>query len=143
MGAVVWLVVGLALVGAELLTLDLVLVMLGVAALAAAGVAVAGGDLWLQLVTVAAASAGLLLGVRPIAKRHLEVRGLAQGADLMEGRQAVVVAEVGEDRGQVRIDGELWRARPYAGGRDIAVGEGVVIAHVDGATLHVYPEEHL
>jgi len=141
--AVVWLVLGLALVGAELLTLDLVLVMLGVAALAAAGVAVAGGDLWLQLVTVAASSAGLLLGVRPVARRHLEVRGLAQGADLLEGRHAVVVVEVGEDRGQVRIDGELWRARPYAGGRDLAVGEGVVIAHVDGATLHVYPEEHL
>jgi membrane protein implicated in regulation of membrane protease activity len=40
----------------------------------------------------------------------------------------------------VRLDGELWRARAYAGGADVAAGRTVVVASVEGATLHVYPE---
>ncbi|CAB4930934.1 unannotated protein [freshwater metagenome] len=142
MSAVVWLVVGLALVAAEALTLDLVLVMLGLAALAAAGVAVLGGGLALQLLAVAGASGVLLLGVRPVVKRHLTAGpALPQGSDRLRGRTAVVVSTVGEAGGQVRMDGELWRAVPYAGGRDLAVGEPCVVAGVEGVTLHVYPEE--
>ncbi len=142
MSAVVWLVVGLALLGAELLTLDLVLVMLGAGALAAGGVALAGGGPALQLLALAGTSGVLLLGVRPVAKRHLTRQpALPQGGERLHGRRAVVTAAVTADGGQVRLSGELWRARPYAGGRDLAVGEPVVVAEVSGATLHVYPEE--
>lgn len=139
----VWLVAGLVLCAAELLTLDLVLLMLGAAALATAGAAVVmpDGALAAQLAVFSASTLVLLLGVRPVARRHLQVQALPSGPDRLRGRTGVVVQDVGEDRGQVRLGGELWRARPYAGGDDLPAGTAVVVAQVQGATLHVYPED--
>lgn len=140
--AVVWLVVGLGLCGAELLTLDLILVMLGGAALVTAGGALALPGIAAQVVLFVGASLVLLGGVRPVAKRHLtSAPALPHGADRLRGRMATVIEQVGPDSGQVRLDGELWRARPMTAGLDAAPGVHVIVSEVQGATLLVYPEE--
>ena len=141
MPAVVWLVAGLALLGAELLTLDLLLLMLGFAALVTAGAALVIDPFALQLVVFRAFSGQLLVGVRPFARRALEVRALPSGNDRLVGRRATVVETVGPDAGQVRLDGELWRARPYLGGPEIPAQSAAVVAAVEGATLRVYPAD--
>lgn len=141
MAAVVWLVLGLALIGAELLTLDFILVMLGIGALVAGLATLLDAPVWLAALVFTGVSVSLLLGLRPVAKRHFEVRGLDQGADLLTGRKAVVVVEVSHDGGQVRMDGELWAARPHIREDQLAPGTHVVVAFVEGVTLHVYPEE--
>ncbi len=139
---VVWLVLGVALIAAEMLTLDLVLVMVGTAALLAAGSAALGAGLTVQLLVLAAGSAVGLLGVRPPVKRHLnQGPDLPQGSDRLVGHPATVVEEITEGTGQVRLDGELWRARPYAGLPDIPAGTAVSVASVSGVTLYVYPQE--
>lgn len=140
--AIVWLVLGVALIAAETLTLDLVLIMFGVAALLAGGAALLGAGLTVQLLVLAAGSAVGLLGVRPTVKRHLsQGPDLPQGSDRLVGHPATVVQEVTEGAGQVRLDGELWRARPYAGLPDIPAGTAVHVASVSGVTLYVYPQE--
>lgn len=139
--AALWLFVGVALCVGELFTLDLVLLMLGASALAAAGVAVLTDGLPAQLAVFVATALVLLLGVRPVVRRHLEVAALPSGHERLPGRTAVVVQHVAAGSGQVRVDGELWRARPYAGGADLPLGTTVVVAAVEGATLHVYPQE--
>lgn len=141
MSAAVWLVIGLLLCAAELLTLDLVLLMLGTAALVTAGAALVTASLPLQLVVLAGSAGALLVLVRPVARRHLAVAALPSGRDRLRGRAVTVVQEVADDSGQVRLDGELWRARPYAGGPPVAVGRTAVVGAVEGATLFVYPEE--
>ncbi len=142
MPAVLWLVLALALCAGELLTLDLVLLMLGGAALAGAGAALVADAVVVQAL-VAGVTGLLLLGlVRPLARRHLEVPGRLSGRARLTGRTALVVEAVTENSGQVRLDGELWRARPWSGGHDVAAGRTVVVASVEGATLHVYPSEH-
>ena len=60
---------------------------------------------------------------------------------MLTGASALVVERVSEDTGQVRINGELWRARPYAGGPPLPAGRTAVVGSVEGATLLVYPEE--
>ena len=55
------------------------------------------------------------------------------GAEALVGRRAIVAAECAPD-GQVRVAGELWRARCRAGA---AVGDEVVVTEVDGLLLHV------
>jgi membrane protein implicated in regulation of membrane protease activity len=45
---------------------------------------------------------------------------------------------VSDDTGQVRLNGELWRARPYAGGPPVEAGQPVHVGAVEGATLLVY-----
>lgn len=139
--AVLWLLAGLVLCAGELLTLDLVLLVLGTSAIVTAGAALAVDGLAAQLVVFVGTALVLLLGVRPAVRRHLAVPALPGGHERLPGRVAVVVQHVGEDGGQVRVDGELWRARPYAGGADLPVGTDVVVALVEGATLHVYAHE--
>lgn len=55
------------------------------------------------------------------------------GAEALVGQRAVVAADCMPE-GQVRVAGELWRARCEAGA---GVGDEVVVREVDGLTLVV------
>lgn len=138
----VWLLVGVGLVVAEMLTLTVVLGLLGLAALAAALVALLGGPLPLQVIAFAGSSAALLVFARPAAQRMLakgdDAGGSRTDARVLTGSTALVVERVSDDTGQVRLNGELWRARPYAGGPPVEAGQPVSVAAVEGATLLVY-----
>lgn len=136
----VWLIAGVGLVLAEIFTLTLVLGMVGVGALAAAAVAFAGLGAAAQLIAFATTSTALLVFVRPPVKRALDRGGTTERTDprVLTGASALVVERVSEDSGRVRINGELWRARPYAGNAPIESGSPVSIAAVEGATLLVY-----
>jgi membrane protein implicated in regulation of membrane protease activity len=138
-----WLVLGVVLIVSEVLSLTLVLGMLGVGALVAAGVAFAGLGPLLQIVAFAGASTGLLLFVRPPVKAALDRAGTTDRTDvrMLQGSTAVVVQRITDDSGQVRMHGELWRARPYAGTGPVDVGKPVSVAGVDGATLLVYSSD--
>jgi membrane protein implicated in regulation of membrane protease activity len=139
----VWLVVGTVLVVSEIFTLTLVLGLLGVGALVAAGLAFAGAGPLLQVLGFAAASTALLLFVRPPVKAALDRGGTTDRTDprILTGSTAVVVQRVTDDSGQVRLHGELWRARPYAGTGPVDVGRPVSVAAVEGATLLVYSSD--
>ncbi len=138
---ILWLIAGVVLLVVELFTLSLVLGMLGVAALVTAIAAFAGLGPVPQVVAFTAVSAALLIVVRPPVREAL---GRGNDGDQndprnLAGSTAVVVQRVSDDGGQVRLNGELWRARPYAvGGGPIEVGEPVSVASVKGATLLVY-----
>lgn len=135
-----WLIAGVVLVLTEVFTLTLVLGLVGVGALAAAAVAFAGLGAAAQLVAFAATSTALLVFVRPPVKKAIDRGGTSERTDprVLTGASAVVVERVSEDSGQVRINGELWRARPYEGNAPIESGAPVSVAAVEGATLLVY-----
>ena len=134
-----WLVLAAVLIVVELLTLTIALGMLGVAALLTAGVALLGGGPVVQSIAFAVTSLGLLVFVRPPVQRMLTSRDDAStDPRALSGSTAVVVERVSDDTGQVRLHGELWRARPYAGGGPVEAGREVSVAAVDGATLLVY-----
>jgi membrane-bound serine protease (ClpP class) len=62
-------------------------------------------------------------------------RRVAVGAETLVGRRAVVASDCMPE-GQVRVAGELWRARCRGGA---GVGDEVVIREIDGLTLVVEP----
>lgn len=138
-----WLVLGVVLVLSELVTLTIVLGMLGVGALVAAVLALVGLDPAFQLLGFAAASTALLVFVRPPVKAVLDRGGSTERTDarMLQGATAVVVQRVTDDSGQVRLNGELWRARPYAGTGPVDVGKPVSVAAVEGATLMIYSSD--
>ena len=141
---VVWLVLGAVLIVVEVLTLTIALGMLGVAALLAAGVALLGGGVVLQSLTFGAASLGLLVFARPPVQRMIERMGddgHSTDARALTGSTAMVVERVTDHTGQVRLNGELWRARPYAGTGPVDVGASVSVAAVEGATLLIYSSD--
>jgi membrane protein implicated in regulation of membrane protease activity len=140
---IVWLIVAAVLGVAELLTMTFAFGLIAVAAVVAAVVGVFHIDLPLQLAAfVAAAGAGLVF-VRPIAVRHLkQPPALRTGVAALVGRSAIVLEEVNEHGGRVRIDGEEWSSRPYMDDSlVIPVGTKVDVMQIKGATALVYPRE--
>jgi membrane protein implicated in regulation of membrane protease activity len=59
----------------------------------------------------------------------------AVGVETLVGKSAVAVGELRPD-GQVRVDGEIWRARCDMG---CDAGSELVVTAVDGLTLEVAP----
>lgn len=140
MGAILWLLAGLILIGAEALSGDLILLMLAGGALSAAGVsAVFDPPLWVDGVVFAVMSLLLLFAVRPIARRHMFTRPqLATNTEALVGAEAVVTAPVTVDGGQVKFGGDVWTARAAQIGDRFAEGESVTVLEIDGATAVVW-----
>lgn len=139
----VWLIAAGALAVGEMLTLALVLGMTSAGALAAAATAAAGaGPTW-QVLVFALVSVALLLGLRPVAKRHLQsAPPTATGVDALIGAPATVLAPVdGGDGGRVKIGGEIWSARAFPEGETLPVGTPVRVLRIDGATAVVHSTE--
>jgi membrane protein implicated in regulation of membrane protease activity len=136
--ALIWLIAALALAGAEALTGDLFLLMLGGGALAAAGSSLIFDELWIDGAVFAVVSVLLLVLVRPALRRHFQSgTGLPEPARALEGKSALVLDRVGRHEGQVKLDGEIWTARPYNDDDVFEPGENVTVVHIDGATAVV------
>jgi membrane protein implicated in regulation of membrane protease activity len=142
MAWIVWLIVAGVLGVAELLTTTFAFGLIAAAAVVAAVIGAFHIALPLQLAAfVVAAGAGLGF-VRPIALRHLKQPPvLRTGTAALVGRSAIVLEEVTEHGGRVRIDGEEWSSRPYDESLVIPVGAKVDVMQIKGATALVYPRE--
>jgi membrane protein implicated in regulation of membrane protease activity len=137
--AVIWLVVGLILVVAEVLSGEFVLLMLGGGALVAAGVSLAAGGVLAGAVAFAVASGLLVFAVRPALRRRLE-RGIEHStmhSKALVGAAAVVVNRVDGHGGQIKLRGELWSARACDGHEVIEPGATVTVMDIAGATALV------
>ena len=140
MGALIWLVAALALAGAEALTGDLFLLMLSGGALSAAGAtALLGGPVWVDGAVFAAVSILLLVLVRPaLRKRFAAGTGLPEPMKALEGKSALVLDKVARHEGQVKLDGEVWTARPMNDDDVFEAGDHVTVMRIDGATAVVF-----
>jgi membrane protein implicated in regulation of membrane protease activity len=139
---IVWLIVAAGLGVAELLTTTLAFGLIALAAVVAAVIGAFDLGLPLQLAAfVVAAGAGLGI-VRPIAIRHIkQPPPLRTGVAALVGRSAIVLEEVTEHSGRIRIGGEEWSSRPYDDSLVIPVGTKVDVMQIQGATALVYPRE--
>ena len=136
--ALIWLIAALALAGAEALTGDLFLLMLGGGALAAAGSSLVFDDLWVHGAVFLVVSILLLVVVRPVLRRHFTSgKGLPEPAKALEGKSALVLDRVARHEGQVKLDGEIWTARPLNDDDVYEPGDHVTVVHIDGATAVV------
>jgi membrane protein implicated in regulation of membrane protease activity len=140
---IVWLIVAAVLGVAELLTTTLAFGLIAVAAVAAAVVGAFNLSFALQLAAFAVAAGAGLGFVRPIAIKHVkQPPALRTGAAAVVGRSAIVLEEVTEHGGKVRIDGEEWSSRPYLDeSLVIPAGTKVDVMQIKGATALVYPRE--
>ncbi len=95
-----------------------------------------------QVLVFAGVSVLGLATVRPAIKKRLH-RGAdpaVMGIDALEGALALVVEQVAEGRGMVKIGGELWQARPYDSTQVVEPGVQVRVVEVKGATALVWRE---
>jgi membrane protein implicated in regulation of membrane protease activity len=137
--ALIWLIVALGLAGAEVLTGDLFLLMLGGGALAASGSSLIFDDVWVHGIVFLVASVLLLVGVRPALRRHMmSGKGLAEPMKELEGKSALVLDKVARHEGRVKLDGQEWSARPLNDNDVYEPGDQVTVMHIDGATAVVF-----
>jgi len=135
----IWVLIAIVLVVAEMLTLDLVLLMLAGGALAAALAAELGVDnIVAQGVVWAVVSLLLLLFLRRWMLQHLKLRGkqAQTNAQSYVGRTGVTVTEVTAAGGRIKFLGEVWTARS-ADGTTVPNGTHVTVTQIDGATAVV------
>jgi membrane protein implicated in regulation of membrane protease activity len=140
---IVWLIVAAVLGVAELVTITFAFGIIAVAAVVAAVVGVFHLDLGIQLAAFAVAAGAGLGFLRPFAIRHVkQPPALRTGTAALVGRSAIVLEEVNEHSGRVRIEGEEWSSRPYLDeSLVIPVGTKVDVMQIKGATALVYPRE--
>lgn len=139
--ALVWLIVALVLMVAEVLSGDFVLLMLGFGALAGAASASLTGSPLIDVLVFAASSAGLIWIARPALKRRfLHGPGVKTGVEALIGAHAIVLSTVDGHSGRIKIGGDVWSARSFVEGVRIEPGTKVTVVEIAGATAVVSPE---
>jgi len=139
-----WLGLAVVLGLIELVTVNLVFLMLGLGAAAASVAAAAGAPAWAQVVTAVGSAMVLLAVVRPAAMRHIHTPNrLRSGVSALIGTSGVVLERVDGTglSGRVRIAGEIWSARALDEHAVLEPGSTVDVVSIDGATAIVYPTE--
>ncbi len=136
-----WGVVALGLAAAELLTLDLTLLML--AAGAAAGGATAlvfPGLWWLQVVVAIIVAVLTLLVLRPtLLAKVRNAPGYRSSLESLVGSSGVATGQITASIGEVKVQGQIWDARAFDPAMPVEVGDDVEVYGIDGITLIVYP----
>lgn len=133
-----WVIAALVLVGVEIVTLDLLFLMLAGGAVVGAIATGVGAPPVVAIGLAAVTAVGLIGVVRPIALRHLRTPvALRSGVDALQGAEAIVVERVDVNDGRVKIGGEIWSARTYHPDDVYEPGARLNVMKIDGATALV------
>lgn len=136
-----WLGAAALLGVAELVSLDLVLVMLAVGALGGAATAALGGAVVLQALVAGLISFAMLFLVRPGFVRRLHSGPeMRIGPETLIGLQAVAPTAISTHApGRIKVGGEDWLAKPYDESVTIEAGTLVEVLQIRGTTALVHP----
>jgi membrane protein implicated in regulation of membrane protease activity len=134
-----WLMIAVALGVLELISTDLILIMLAGGALVGMVVALVGAPVALQIVLALATAVGLLALIRPNMVHRLHAGPtLRTGAEALIGQRGFVVEPLSHiTAGRVKIGGEVWTAKPYDEDDQIEEGTAVDVVSIKGATAYV------
>lgn len=134
-----WLVVFVACVVAEIISLGLTTIWFAGGALAAAVAAALSAPIWLQIVLFFGVSLVLLYFTRPIAVKYFNKDRVKTNAESLVGQQAIVISEINnlQGIGQVLVNGQEWSARNVDDSTQLAVGSVVIVRAISGVKLMV------
>ena len=141
---ILWAVLGIALIVAEIFTSGFVLLWFGVGALVASFAGLVGlNSLALQFLIFAVVSISLTAASRTVFA-NLFTRGamgqsLKSGVDALPGKVGTVVtsSQGAMQEGAVKVFGSTWTAYPAAGEEPLVAGERVLVESVEGASIYV------
>lgn len=138
---IIWLVLGVLLIVAEVFTLGFVLLWFGIGAIAAAIVGLLGGGLGMQFLVFAMVSVALTVMSRTILYDYFPHGGnaLKTGIESLPGRVGTVTIPSGGSlhEAAVRVYGSTWTAYPIDGESELIEGEKVEVVEVRGSSLYV------
>jgi membrane protein implicated in regulation of membrane protease activity len=133
---IIWAVLGVILLSAEVMSGTLVLLFFGVAAFIVAVAKLAGLDvLWIELLVFAVAGGSSLLLFRSKLREALAHRSAGYRGDRHETITLTTAIAAGGE-GRVEYQGTTWTA-VNEGGRALDAGERVMIVRTEGVKLFV------
>ena len=139
-----WTILGVILIVAEIFTPGFVLLWFGVGALAAAFAGLVGvTSLPLQFLIFAIVSTSLTAASRTIFvnyfSRERTGADLKTGVDSLPGQTGIVVSSSrgALHEGAVKVFGSTWTAYPIEGEEPLEAGERVTVERVQGSSLYV------
>lgn len=132
----IWLIIGVLLVIAEMTTFTFYLLWLGLGALAGMLIALIVPSAWLlQLVVAGAVAIVLTYSTKPLTARLHGKREFRDPVDELVGKQGEVIEDIGlSTMGIVRIGTETWSATADT---PIPKGERVIVERRGTAVVHV------
>lgn len=141
-GYVLWIILGVILIVAEIFTLGFVLLWFGIGALAAALIAYLGFGLGLQFLVFAGVSIALTALSRTIFASyfsHDETNLIKTGVDSLPGQiGTVTISSKGAmNEGAVKVFGSTWTAFPANDEDFLREGEKVEVVSVKGSSIFV------
>lgn len=141
-GWILWLVLGVGLIIAEIFTLGFVLFWFGLGALAAAFVGFLGFGFSWQFLAFAVVSVALTAMSRTIFSQYLphnDANAMKSGVDSLPGKiGTVATASKGAlNEGAVKVFGSTWTAYPIDGVTELVEGEKVEVVEVRGSSIYV------
>lgn len=139
MASIIWAIIGVLLMGAEIFIPGFVIFFFGLGAIATAILSllpVIGGSFLLQALLWVAASLGTIGLLRKKLPKIFKPKLLSKKADEYIGRKAVVIERVSPEKpGRIKIEGTTWKA--ISDTETIEKGEEVEILHKENLTFTV------
>jgi membrane protein implicated in regulation of membrane protease activity len=139
---ILWLVLAVGLIIAEIFTLGFVLFWFGIGALAAAIAAFLGLGAGGQFAIFAVVSIALTAMSRTIFAKylpHMNGKGMRSGIDSLPGMVGTVStsSKGALNEGAVKVYGSTWTAFPIDGESTLVEGEKVEVVEVRGSSIYV------
>lgn len=141
----IWLVLLIACIVIEVLTMGLTTIWFAGGALIAILAALLYAPIFVQVILFFVISLLMLFFTRPIAVKYFNRDRVKTNVESMVGRQAIVISEIDnvQATGQVTINGQEWSARSWNDKSRIPVGTVVNIVAISGVKLIVRVDERL
>lgn len=133
-----WLIVIVATLVIEAMTAGLTTIWFSAGALAALTASYLGISFPLQIIIFIVISITALIFTRPLVKNKIHKNKVKTNADMVIGKQAIVVETICpiEGKGQVKVDGKIWSAKSE-NSENIPKDELVTIEKIEGVHLIV------
>lgn len=140
--AMIWLLLIVAFLVAEAVTVTVISLWFAAGALAAMLVSLTGGSVAFQVTVFLAVSVLTLAALRPLVRKHLTPKLTRTNVDSVLGTTGFVTEDIDNvaAQGQVKLGGMYWTARSTSGA-PLTKGTMIRVDRIEGVKVFVSPAE--
>ena len=137
--SLLWLILLVALLVIEIITLGLTTIWFAGGALVVAIASMIGAPWPIQVILFFVVSLALLFATRPVAVKYFNKDRVKTNVEGMIGKQGIIISTVDnlQGIGQVNVDGMEWSARANEDSMQYPAGTVVIVTGVQGVKLIV------
>lgn len=140
--AMIWLLLIVAFLVAEAVTVTVISLWFAAGALAAMLASLTGGSVAFQVTVFLAVSVLTLAALRPLVRKHLTPKLTRTNVDSVLGTTGFVTEDIDNvaAQGQVKLGGMYWTARSTSGA-PLTKGTMIRVDRIEGVKVFVSPAE--